>query len=126
MCADQNLARPGPDKVTLSPQIRQILLNLTCFPSLDLFFSFLQRLNSPQVLAGEAPPPCVCGILGNGVLLQLGYFLLYRCEVSGGAEGDAPEDTCSVCSTCVWKVDSTTQRHDGSCCATSPSLSREG
>lgn len=93
MCSDQNLDLSGPDKVVPGPQIRGILLNLSCFPLLDLpVASFLQRLNSLQVLAGEAPPPRVCGIVGNGVLLRLCSFLLCRCEGSGVT----PENTCSV------------------------------
>lgn len=93
MCSDQNLDLSGPDKVVPGPQIRGILLNLSCFPLLDLLVaSFLQRLNSLQVLAGEAPPPRVCGIVGNGVLLRLCSFLLSRCEGSGVT----PESICSV------------------------------
>lgn len=93
MCSDQNLDLSGPDEVVPGPQIRGILLNLSCFPLLDLpVASFLQRLNSLQVLAGEAPPPRVCGIVGNGVLLRLCSFLLCRCEGSGVTS----ENTCSV------------------------------
>lgn len=87
--AEQNLDLSGPGKVVSGPQIRGILLSLTCFlsPVLPVCL-FLQRLYFPQVLAGEAPPPCVCGTVGNGVRLQLCNF---RCEVSG-ATGEAPED----------------------------------
>lgn len=115
MCSDQNLDLSGPDKVVPGPQIRGILLKLSCFPLLDLpVASFLQRLNSLQVLAGKAPPPHVCGIVGNGVLLRLCYFLPCRCEGSGVT----PENICSVSLTGPCEVDSAT--------LTPASLSRGG
>lgn len=68
---DQNLDQFSPNKVGSGPRFRVILPNLTCFPSLcSACLLFLQRLNSLQVLAGEAPPPCVWGILGNGVPIK--------------------------------------------------------
>lgn len=89
------------------------------FPFTRLFFSSFNSLNSRR-----------CGQVELRLFVSVELWVMesFSSSVTSSCvgSGEAPENIRSVCPTCLCEVGSATQRHDGSFCAMTPSLSGGG